>query len=140
MDNTWFIAAIWMGLALVASLVSVRLGIFVALVEIPVGVVAGNLPIAIIGHRISQFNSTVPPGIASPVMGLGRRGSVLWCGAFMPKILSPYWRRHAPTYSREMVKAPLLAIDRIPCGASRGVNGITPTGCHRRGGGPRRDP
>ena len=84
MDNIWFIAAIWMGLALVASLVSIRLGISVALVEILVGVVAGNLPIAIMGHRISQFNSTVPPSIASPVMELGRRESVLWSGAFKP--------------------------------------------------------
>ena len=43
MDNIWFIAAFWMGLALVASLVSIRLGISVALVEILVGVIVGNL-------------------------------------------------------------------------------------------------
>ena len=42
MDNVYFIAAAWMGLALVASLVSIRLGISVALVEIFVGVLAGN--------------------------------------------------------------------------------------------------
>jgi len=41
-DNVYFIAAAWMGLALVASLVSIRLGISVALVEIFVGVLAGN--------------------------------------------------------------------------------------------------
>lgn len=42
MENTWFIAASWVGLALVASLISIRIGLSVALVEIGVGVVAGN--------------------------------------------------------------------------------------------------
>ncbi len=42
LDNVWFVAAIWMGLAFVASLISIRLGISVALVEILVGVLAGN--------------------------------------------------------------------------------------------------
>jgi len=41
-ENIWFIAAIWMGLAFIASLISIRTGISVALVEILVGVVAGN--------------------------------------------------------------------------------------------------
>lgn len=43
MDNIWFIAAIWMGLALLASLISIRVGISVALIEILVGVAAGNI-------------------------------------------------------------------------------------------------
>lgn len=42
LENIWFIAALWMGLALVASLISIRLGISVALVEILIGVLAGN--------------------------------------------------------------------------------------------------
>ena len=42
-DNIWFIAAFWMGLALLASLISIRLGISVALIEILIGVVVGNL-------------------------------------------------------------------------------------------------
>lgn len=42
MENVWFIAAAWMMLALVASLISIRIGISVALVEIAVGVLAGN--------------------------------------------------------------------------------------------------
>ena len=40
--NIWFVAAIWMGLAFAASLISIRVGISVALIEILVGVVAGN--------------------------------------------------------------------------------------------------
>jgi hypothetical protein len=41
-DNVWLIAAAWMGLALLASLISIRVGISVALIEILVGIVAGN--------------------------------------------------------------------------------------------------
>lgn len=40
--NIWFIAAIWMALAFAASLISIWTGISVALIEIVVGVVAGN--------------------------------------------------------------------------------------------------
>ena len=43
MDNDYFIAAAWIGLALIASLVSIRVGISVALIEILVGVLAGNV-------------------------------------------------------------------------------------------------
>jgi Kef-type K+ transport system membrane component KefB len=43
MDNANLIAALWIGLALVASLVSIRIGVSVALIEIGVGVAAGNL-------------------------------------------------------------------------------------------------
>jgi Kef-type K+ transport system membrane component KefB len=42
-QNIWFVAAVWMGLALVASLISIWAGISVALIEILVGVLAGNL-------------------------------------------------------------------------------------------------
>lgn len=42
LENIWFVAAIWMGLALIASLISIRVGISVALIEILVGVTAGN--------------------------------------------------------------------------------------------------
>jgi Kef-type K+ transport system membrane component KefB len=41
-DNIWYVAAAWMGLALIASVISIRLGVSVALVEIGVGIVAGN--------------------------------------------------------------------------------------------------
>jgi Kef-type K+ transport system membrane component KefB len=42
LDNIWFAAALWMGLAFLASLISIRLGISVALIEILIGVAAGN--------------------------------------------------------------------------------------------------
>ena len=43
LENVWFVAAIWMALAFAASLISIWTGISVALIEILVGVAAGNL-------------------------------------------------------------------------------------------------
>ena len=43
MDNVWLASSLWIGLALVASIISVRIAISVALVEIVVGAVAGNI-------------------------------------------------------------------------------------------------
>jgi Kef-type K+ transport system membrane component KefB len=42
LENIWFAAAVWMGLAFIASLISIRIGISVALVEICIGIIAGN--------------------------------------------------------------------------------------------------
>src|ERR671937_2962187 len=42
MENMWFDAAAWMGMALIASVISIRLGISVALVDMFVGVIGGN--------------------------------------------------------------------------------------------------
>ena len=51
-ENIWFVAAVWMGLALIASLVSIRTGVSVALIEILVGVVAGNLAVGLEGGML----------------------------------------------------------------------------------------
>jgi Kef-type K+ transport system membrane component KefB len=42
-QNVWFAAAAWMGLAFIASVISIRIGVSVALLEIAAGVIAGNL-------------------------------------------------------------------------------------------------
>ncbi|MEX1186156.1 MAG: cation:proton antiporter [Gemmatimonadaceae bacterium] len=42
-SNIWLSASLWMALALAASVISIRVGISVALIEILVGVIAGNL-------------------------------------------------------------------------------------------------
>jgi Kef-type K+ transport system membrane component KefB len=42
--NIYYIAAIWLGMALFASFISIRLGVSVALVEILVGAIFGNVP------------------------------------------------------------------------------------------------
>jgi Kef-type K+ transport system membrane component KefB len=59
LNNVWFIASIWMGLALVASLISIRTGISVALVEILVGLVAGNLAVGFEGGTMHVGLATV---------------------------------------------------------------------------------
>jgi Kef-type K+ transport system membrane component KefB len=43
MDNVWLASALWIGLALIASMLSVWVAISVALTEIVVGAIAGNL-------------------------------------------------------------------------------------------------
>lgn len=42
-ENIWLTSALWIGLALLASLISIRIAISVALVEIVVGALGGNL-------------------------------------------------------------------------------------------------
>jgi Kef-type K+ transport system membrane component KefB len=42
-DNIWFASAVWIGLALASSVISIWVGISVALIEIVVGAVAGNV-------------------------------------------------------------------------------------------------
>ena len=43
MGNVWLESALWLGLALAASIISIRIAVSVALIEIMVGAVAGNL-------------------------------------------------------------------------------------------------
>ena len=42
-ESIWTLAAIWVGMALIATLISVRIGVSVALVEICIGIAGGNL-------------------------------------------------------------------------------------------------
>ena len=51
MTNVWLDSALWLGLALAASLISVRVAISVALIEIVVGAIAGNL----VGLHITEW-------------------------------------------------------------------------------------
>ncbi|NTG30055.1 cation:proton antiporter [Agrobacterium rhizogenes] len=51
MENVWLISAVWLGLALLASIISIRVAMSVALVEIMVGAVAGN----IIGLQLTDW-------------------------------------------------------------------------------------
>src|SRR3989338_9978029 len=41
-ENQWLQAALWMGLALIATILSLRIAISIALLEIMVGVIGGN--------------------------------------------------------------------------------------------------
>src|SRR5262245_38617049 len=51
MQNVWLASAIWIGLALLASIISIRVALSVALVEIMVGAVAAN----VIGLEITAW-------------------------------------------------------------------------------------
>ena len=51
MENVWLTSAVWFGLALLASVISIRVAISVALVEIMVGAVAGN----VIGLQLTEW-------------------------------------------------------------------------------------
>ena len=42
--NVYYVAAIWLGMALLASVVSIRIAVPAAMVEIVVGALAGNVP------------------------------------------------------------------------------------------------
>ena len=42
--NVYYVAAIWLGMALLASVVSIRIAVPAALVEIVIGALAGNIP------------------------------------------------------------------------------------------------
>jgi Kef-type K+ transport system membrane component KefB len=51
MADVWLHSALWLGLALLASLISIRVAISVALIEIVVGAIAGNL----VGLQITDW-------------------------------------------------------------------------------------
>jgi Kef-type K+ transport system membrane component KefB len=52
LENSWGIATVWMGLALLASFISIRCNMSVALVEILVGIAAGNLAVLLDSHQV----------------------------------------------------------------------------------------
>ncbi len=54
--NIYFVAFVWVAMALAASMISIRVGISVALVEILVGAIVGNLPHAT--HYVQQTEFT----------------------------------------------------------------------------------
>ncbi len=64
--NVYWVAAVWLGMALLASLVSIRIGVSVALVEIVIAAVVGNLP----GSDSIIITPTSPPSWPA---------SVRWC-------------------------------------------------------------
>lgn len=58
---TWGIAAVWLGLALVASLLSIRFKMSVALVEILVGIAAGNLALLLDRYYVLGLHWELKP-------------------------------------------------------------------------------
>ncbi len=68
-QNIWFVAAVWMGLALVASLVSIWAGISVALIEILVGVFAGNFLHLTVSNEWINFLALLGSGVLTFLAG-----------------------------------------------------------------------
>src|SRR6266403_132063 len=68
-QNIWFVAAVWMGLALVASLVSIWAGISVALIEILVGVFAGNFLHLTVSNEWINFLPLLGSGVLTFLAG-----------------------------------------------------------------------
>jgi len=70
--NVYWVAAAWMGMALLASLISIRVGISVALVELVVGALVGNIPGS--AHLVQQteftnFLATLGSGVLTFLAG-----------------------------------------------------------------------
>jgi Kef-type K+ transport system membrane component KefB len=111
-SNVWLIAAVWMALALAASIISIRVGISVALIEILMGVLAGNFLhvrstpwidfLATFGSGLLTFLAGAEIDPASlrrhlrPALLIGAASFLLPClstGAFAYWV--GHWERHA---------------------------------------------
>jgi Kef-type K+ transport system membrane component KefB len=69
LQNVWFVAAIWMGLALIASLFSIWTGISVALIEIIVGLLAGNFLHLQVSNEWINFLALLGSGVLTFLAG-----------------------------------------------------------------------
>jgi Kef-type K+ transport system membrane component KefB len=77
MELTWGTAAVWLGLALVASLLSIRFKMSVALVEILVGIAAGNLVMLLDHHQVFGRHWAMTPAGTDWIGFLAGFGSIL---------------------------------------------------------------
>jgi hypothetical protein len=94
MEQVWFLAALWLGLALVATLLSIWFRISTALTEMSTGLTFGTIS-ALFGlnHGIinqSQYSHLVATGVASAVISTAIANAY-----FMPKHLLPTLGRSA---------------------------------------------
>jgi Kef-type K+ transport system membrane component KefB len=111
-ENVWLIAALWMAAALLASLISVRIGVSVALVEIFVGVLGGNFLhfqtntwinfLAGFGSILLTFLAGAEIDPVSlrkhlgPSLAIGTVGFLFpFLGAFAFVLFVPHWNLHA---------------------------------------------
>jgi Kef-type K+ transport system membrane component KefB len=65
--NVYYVMAIWVGMALIAAFFSIKIGVSVALVEILVGAIAGNIP-GIREHVQQTDYTTLLAGIGSVLL------------------------------------------------------------------------
>ena len=77
MEISWGIAAVWIGLALLASVLSIRFKLSVALVEILVGVAVGNLALLLGHHHLFGWSWKLTPEGNAWIPFLAGFGSIL---------------------------------------------------------------
>jgi Kef-type K+ transport system membrane component KefB len=95
MDNIWLASALWMSLALAASLISIRTAISVALIEIMIGAVAGNaigLPLTPWINYLAAFGAVLLTFLAGTEVDAGvvRRNLGASIGIGIISFLAPY--------------------------------------------------
>jgi Kef-type K+ transport system membrane component KefB len=151
--NIYYEAAIWIGLALLASVVSIRIAVPVTLVEIVVGAIAGNL--AGIKEHVSETDIiTLLPGVGSIMLtflagaeidpvSLKRHwkaslsiGVISFALPFLAAFTFCYyvlgWHLHAAEIggiALSTTSAAVVYAVMVETGLNRGANGPTPL-CH----------
>jgi len=95
MDNVWLASAVWIGLALASSLISIRLALSVALIEIMVGAIGGNLiglPLTPWVNYLAGFGAILLTFLAGAEVDLGvvRRNIGASVGIGVVSFLLPY--------------------------------------------------
>jgi Kef-type K+ transport system membrane component KefB len=91
-ESPWLVAALWVGLALLASLISIRTAISVALIEILVGAAAGNI-IPWVGSLIGTPARLETTAWINFLAGLGSILLTFLAGAEIePDALRKHWR------------------------------------------------
>ncbi len=92
LESPWLIAALWVGLALLASMISIRTAISVALIEIIVGAIAGNIiPFAGSLAGVTAKLSTTP--WIDFLAGFGSILLTFLAGAEIePEVLQKHWK------------------------------------------------
>src|SRR5579862_7325451 len=117
--NLYYLAAIWLGMALLASLLSTRLALPVALAEIFIGAFAGNLPgikehlsdatfvplLASAGGLALTFlagSEIDPASLRKHWVSAGAIGVVSFAGPFLAGFAFCSWALHWPLHSSEL--------------------------------------
>ncbi|OHB66691.1 MAG: potassium transporter Kef [Planctomycetes bacterium RBG_13_62_9] len=92
MESPWLIAALWVGLALLASMISIRTAISVALIEILVGAAAGNV-IPWVGSLMGTSAKLETTPWINFLAGFGSILLTFLAGAEIePDVLRKHWR------------------------------------------------
>src|SRR5215472_5727976 len=92
--NVYYVTAIWVGMALLASVVSIKIAVPAALVEIVVGALAGNIP-GIQQHVTSTDLVTFLASAGSLVLTFlaGRRSTPSHCAGTGRRACPSAWSR-----------------------------------------------